>query len=189
MTEFQNVIVETDGPVGTITLNRPEQLNAMSTGLLDDLFQALRDLNPGDDVRVIRLRGAGRAFCPGYDLSPGSTYSSLPRTAPGGGTAMADLGESSIARDRESLRQMIERWLWMWNYRKPIIAQTHGYCLSGGLDLIGACDIVFAAEGTLFGHPAARGMGIPDSPRSAIAAPLPGVAFGTAEYPALGDRS
>ena len=74
---------------------------------------------------------------------------------------MADLGESSIARDRESLRQMIERWLWMWNYRKPIIAQTHGYCLSGGLDLIGACDIVFAAEGTLFGHPAARGMGIP----------------------------
>ena len=74
---------------------------------------------------------------------------------------MADLGESSIARDRESLRQMIERWLWMWNYRKPIIAQTHGYCLSGGLDLIGACDVVFAAEGTLFGHPAARGMGIP----------------------------
>jgi enoyl-CoA hydratase len=74
---------------------------------------------------------------------------------------MADLGESSIARDRESLRQMIERWLWMWNYRKPIIAQTHGYCLSGGLDLIGACDIVFAASGTLFGHPAGRGMGIP----------------------------
>ena len=158
---YENLLVETDGPVATITLNRPEQLNAMSTGLLDDLFQALRDLNPGDDVRVIRLRGAGRAFCPGYDLSPGSTYSSLPRTTPGDGGAMADLGESSIARDRESLRQMIERWLWMWNYRKPIIAQVHGYCLSGGLDLIGACDIVWAAEGTLFGHPAARGMGIP----------------------------
>jgi enoyl-CoA hydratase len=74
---------------------------------------------------------------------------------------MADMGESSIARDREGLRHMIDRWLWMWNYRKPIIAQTHGYCLSGGLDLIGACDIVFAAEGTLFGHPAARGLGIP----------------------------
>ena len=161
MTTYENLLVEADGPVATITLNRPEQLNAMSTGLLDDLFQALRDLNPGDDVRVIRLRGAGRAFCPGYDLSPGSSYSSLPRRSAGDGTAMADLGESSIARDRESLRQMIERWLWMWNYRKPIIAQTHGYCLSGGLDLIGACDIVFAAEGTLFGHPAARGMGIP----------------------------
>ena len=51
--------------------------------------------------------------------------------------------------------------MWIWNYRKPIIAQTHNYCLSGGLDLIGTCDIVFAAEGTRFGHPAGRGMGIP----------------------------
>jgi enoyl-CoA hydratase len=161
VTDYENVLVDVDGPVATITLNRPEQLNAMSNGLLDDLYAALRELNPGDDVRVIRLRGAGRAFCPGYDLSPSSSY----RGAQGGsrerGTAMADMGESSIARDREGLRHMIERWLWMWNYRKPVVAQTHGYCLSGGLDLIGACDIVFAAEGTLFGHPAARGMGIP----------------------------
>ena len=49
----------------------------------------------------------------------------------------------------------------MWNYRKPIIAQVHGYCLAGGLDLIGTCDIVWAAEGTRFGHPAARALGIP----------------------------
>src|SRR5215217_8314286 len=153
--------LDIDGPVATITLNRPEELNAMSTGLLDNLFQALRELNPGDDVRVIRLRGAGRAFCPGYDLSPSSSYGGPAAPARERGDAMAEMGESSIARDRESLRQMIERWQWMWNYRKPIIAQTHGYCLSGGLDLIGACDIVFAAEGTLFGHPAARGMGIP----------------------------
>ena len=56
---------------------------------------------------------------------------------------------------------MVDGWLWMWGYRKPIIAQVHGRCLSGGLDLIGVTDIVFAAEGTLFGHPAARGLGIP----------------------------
>jgi enoyl-CoA hydratase len=161
MTDYANVLVESDGPVATITLNRPEQLNAMSTGLLDDLYGALRELNPGDDVRVIRLRGAGRAFCPGYDLSPTAGYAGRHKADGEPGTAMADMGESSVARDREGLRQMIERWLWMWNYRKPIIAQTHGYCLSGGLDLIGSCDIVFAAEGTLFGHPAARGMGIP----------------------------
>ena len=85
MTEFQNVIVETDGPVATITLNRPEQLNAMSTGLLDDLYGALRELNPGDDVRVIRLRGAGRAFCPGYDLSPSRSYGGRAGTATGEG--------------------------------------------------------------------------------------------------------
>jgi enoyl-CoA hydratase len=158
---YANLLVDVDGPVATLTLNRPEQLNALSNGLLDDLYAALRDLNPGDDVRVIRIRGAGRAFCPGYDLSPGNGYSAGGGRHGPRGDALADLGESSIARDREALREMVERWLWMWNYRKPIIAQTHGYCLSGGLDLIGACDIVFAAEGTLFGHPAARGLGIP----------------------------
>ena len=156
---FDNLLVDVDGPVATITLNRPEQLNAMSRGLLGDLHQALRDLNPGDDVRVIRLRGNGRAFCPGYDLSP--TGGAAGKRARKDGPSIADYGESAIAVDRESLREMVERWQWMWGYRKPIIAQVHAYCLSGALDLIGACDIVWAAEGTLFGHPAARGMGVP----------------------------
>jgi enoyl-CoA hydratase/carnithine racemase len=159
---YENLLVDVDAPVATVTLNRPEKLNALSTGLLGDLREALRELNPGDDVRVIRLRGAGRAFCPGYDLDPGTNaYARAGRTERRSGAALADQGESAIARDREGLREMIDRWLWIWNYRKPIIAQTHGYCLSGGLDLIGVCDIVFAAEGTLFGHPAARGLGIP----------------------------
>ena len=159
--QLENVVVDVDGAVATVTLNRPEHLNAISEGLRADLLRALRELNPGDDVRVVRLRGAGRAFCPGYDLSPGSQSYGVPRSGRVGGEAMADLGESRIARDREGLRAMVEDWLWMWNYRKPIIAQVHGFCLSGGLDLIGACDIVLAAEGTRFGHPAGRGMGIP----------------------------
>ena len=165
--EFENVLVDIDGPVATITLNRPEKLNALSNALRQDLHDALVALNPGDRVRVIRLKGAGRAFCPGYDLSPGrpARESYAPAGAEGGrapgGDALADFGESGIAQDRENLREMIDSWLWMWNYRKPVIAQTHNYCLSGGLDLIGACDIVFAAEGTRFGHPAARGLGIP----------------------------
>ncbi len=158
---YDNVLVDVDGPVATITLNRPEQLNAMSRGLLADLYQSLRDLNPGDDVRCIRLRGNGRAFCPGYDLGPATGVYAGGKRVKKDGPNIADYGESAIALDRESLREMIDRWLWMWSYRKPIVAQVHGYCLSGGLDLIGACDIVWAAEGTLFGHPAARGMGIP----------------------------
>jgi enoyl-CoA hydratase len=167
--EFENVLVETDGPVATITLNRPEKLNALSEALRADLHDALVALNPGDQVRVIRLKGAGRAFCPGYDLSPGRRRPGRESYGGGGATdeaapsgdALADFGESGISTDRESLREMVDSWLWMWNYRKPIIAQTHSYCLSGGLDLIGTCDIVFAAEGTRFGHPAARGLGIP----------------------------
>jgi len=147
--EFENILVDTDGPVATITLNRPEKLNALSEGLRTDLHDALVALSPGDQVRVIRLRGAGRAFCPGVEN--GAAH----------GDALADFGEAGISQDRERLREMVDSWLWMWNYRKPIIAQTHSYCLSGGLDLIGTCDIVFAAEGTRFGHPAARGLGIP----------------------------
>ena len=61
--EFENILVDTDGPVATITLNRPEKLNAMSDALRADLHDALVALSPGDQVRVIRLKGAGRAFC------------------------------------------------------------------------------------------------------------------------------
>ena len=75
---YENLLVDVDGPVATVTLNRPEKLNALSTGLLGDLREALRELNPGDDVRVIRLRGAGRAFCPGYDLDPGTNAYARP---------------------------------------------------------------------------------------------------------------
>ena len=165
--EFENVLVDTDGPVATITLNRPEKLNALSVDLRADLHNALVALSPGDQVRVIRLKGAGRAFCPGYDLSPGQPRPGREDAAGGTGNgavhgdALADFGESGISLDRERLRELVDSWMWIWNYRKPIIAQTHNYCLSGGLDLIGTCDIVFAAEGTRFGHPAGRGMGIP----------------------------
>ena len=160
MSGLDNLLVDVEGAVATITLNRPERLNAISDAMRAELLAALRELNPGDEVRVIRLRGAGRAFCPGYDLAPGSQSHGAGEGRATGGT-MAELGESRISRDREGLRAMVEDWLWMWGYRKPIIAQVHGFCLSGGLDLIGCCDIVFAATGTQFGHPAGRGMGIP----------------------------
>lgn len=158
MTTYENILVETDGPVATITLNRPEKLNALSMGLREDLEAALRELNPGDAVRVIRIRAAGRAFCAGYDLTPGRAR---PATTQERGTNAWELGESRIATDRQGLREMVDRWLWMWGYRKPIVAQVHGYCLAGGGELVGACDIVFAADDARFGHPASRALGIP----------------------------
>lgn len=157
MTAYQNVLVDIENGVGTVTLNRPEKLNALSGELRDDLREALYDLNPGDAVRVIRLKSSGRAFCAGYDLTPGAQLEPS-QVAPMGDQAW-ELGESRIGPDRESLRDSIERWMWMWSYRKPIIAQVNGFCLSGGLDLIGACDIVFAADDATFGHPAARALG------------------------------
>ena len=166
--EFENILVDTDGPVATITLNRPEKLNAMSDALRADLHDALVALSPGDQVRVIRLKGpagpSARAMTSALGQPrPGREDAAAAAAGNGAahGDALADFGESGISLDRERMRELVDSWLWMWNYRKPIIAQTHSYCLSGGLDLISTCDIVFAAEGTRFGHPAARGMGIP----------------------------
>jgi enoyl-CoA hydratase len=165
----ETIELDVDGAVATITLNRPDKLNALSPQLRDELENALAELRPGDRVRVIRMRGAGRAFCAGYDMTSGSSvYNSAPpaaAAAPAGGqagpVAATDLGESSFVLDRERLRESIERWLAIWNYRKPIVAQVHGACLSGALDLIGVCDLVYAADDARFGHPAARGLGIP----------------------------
>ncbi len=145
--DYETVLCDVDGAVGTITLNRPEKLNAMSPQLRNDLEAALRELDDGDDVRVVVIKAAGRAFCAGYDISP----------RPGSGGS----GRRSIAQDRDGLRKSIERWLWMWNYRKPIIAQVHGYCLAGGGELAGMCDLIFCAEDARFGHPAGRALGIP----------------------------
>jgi enoyl-CoA hydratase len=167
----ETIELAVDGAVATITLNRPDKLNALSPQLRDELENALAELRPGDRVRVIRIRGAGRAFCAGYDMTSGaSVYNSgpsavaAPRAEPdqeAGAVAATELGESGFVLDRERLRDSIERWLAIWNYRKPIVAQVHGLCLSGALDLIGVCDLVYAADDARFGHPAARGLGIP----------------------------
>jgi enoyl-CoA hydratase len=162
------ILLEVDGPVATITLNRPERLNAISLELRNGLEDALAEVKPGDTVRVVRVRGAGRGFCSGYDLaSTSSVYNAglggdepAPEHVPGE-VPMNALGQSSLLRDRERLRENIERWLALWNYPKPIVAQVHGVCIAGGLDLLGICDLAYAAPDARFGHPAARGLGIP----------------------------
>jgi enoyl-CoA hydratase len=173
---YETIETSVDDAVATITLARPERLNAISPLMRDEIDDALAGWRPGDRVRVIRIRAAGRAFCSGYDMTSGSSVyqAGLPadaltaedqpseaRPAQDAFPPMAGLGESALVLDRERLRESIERWLRIRDYRKPIVAQVHGACLSGGLDLIAMCDLVYAAHGASFGHPAARGMGIP----------------------------
>jgi enoyl-CoA hydratase len=148
----ESLLCSIDGSVATLTLNRPDKLNAINDDLRRGLESSLEELDRDDVVRVIVLKGAGRAFCTGYDIE--------------GYGSIADRGTSaapSIAQDRDRLRKSIERWLSMWNYRKPIIAQVHGYCLAGGNDLAGMCDLIFCAEDAQIGHPAGRALGIPQT--------------------------
>jgi enoyl-CoA hydratase len=150
---FTTLLYELDARIATITLNRPEKLNAMSRTLLDELEVAFGAAKADDDVSVVLLKGAGRSFCAGYDLAPNDWILSQ---------YGADfVGPVDAVIDRDDVTEILERWLRLWKFPKPIIAQVQGVCLSGAGELLGIADLVVAGEGAKFGHPAGRDLGIP----------------------------
>lgn len=136
---YQNVLYEVSEKVGTITLNRPEKLNALSTALMDDFEGALREAGRDPQVSVVRVKGAGRAFSAGYDIS--------------GTDAEARAERGSIYEDRERLQRNLDRWLAIWELPKPVVAQVHGYCIAGATQLASLCDLTFVAENASLGMP------------------------------------
>ncbi len=145
--QFDTLIYEPLGDhVARLTLNRPEKLNAMNPQLLAEFDRALDAFEGDRDASVLIIRGAGRAFCAGFDITP-------QREGHG-------LGEFSVSADRLGLKKIIERWQRLWSLPKPTIAQVQGYCLAGGTELVGHCDIVIAADDAQFGHPAGRALGV-----------------------------
>jgi enoyl-CoA hydratase len=138
------VLYEARGPIGLITLNRPDKLNAIDARMVRELGQALDQAEADDAVRVVLLRGAGRAFSAGFDL---------------------DMGDPGEADRIEFLRSELEHDLAVilrfWDSPKPTIAAVHTYCLGSGMELAVACDITLAAEGCRFGAPEVKfGSGI-----------------------------
>jgi enoyl-CoA hydratase len=155
MTEptFSTLLYSVDEHICTITLNRPEKLNAMSRTLLDELEAAFGAAKTDPEVSVVLLKGAGRSFCAGYDLAPNDWILSQ---------YGADFeGPVDAVVDRDDVTEILERWLRLWRFPKPIVAQVQGVCLSGAGELLGIADLVVAAEGSQFGHPAGRDLGIP----------------------------
>lgn len=127
------LLYEVDGPVGRITINRPERRNAMSFEVMAGLRDSLAAARHDDAVRVVVITGAGdRAFCAGADL--GSIAS---------GAAAAHDG-------RGILREVFAA---LWQLGKPTIAKVRGYALAGGFGLACACDLVIAADDAVFGTP------------------------------------
>jgi enoyl-CoA hydratase len=146
--EYDSIAYEQLGDhVVRLTLNRPDKLNAMNGQLLHEFDRALDDFERDRDASVLIIRGAGRAFCAGYDLQP--------QSGSGGG-----LGTLTVTADRLNVQKFIERWQRLWALPKPTIAQVHGYCLAGGTELAGHCDLAIAADDAQFGHPAARALGV-----------------------------
>lgn len=158
--EFQNLELDrvgTDGRVGRITLNRPEKMNALSQELYFELNEALHDYEADDSVRVIIIKGAGRTFSAGYDLTParGGADGVVRRHK-----AVDEKGRRLMMGIRTGMQQITDIQMYFWNMAKVTITQVHGYALAGGCELAMMADLVTAAEDAQFGHPGVRGLGV-----------------------------
>ena len=129
------VLIEDIGPVRRLTMNRPGALNALSSGLIAALSAAFHDAGADPEVSVIILRGAGRAFCAGYDLAEDAS----------GGALAARRWHQDLSHSTAAMLEIVDN-------PKPVIAQVHSYCLAGGTDLMLACDLAVAADDAYFGY-------------------------------------
>ena len=131
------MIVERDGSIAVVLLNRPKQLNALSDELMKELVTALQELDRDDAIRCIVLGGSERAFAAG-----------------------ADIGELARASAIELLYQRrFERWDAIRALWTPLVAAVSGFCLGGGCELAMTCDLIVASETARFGQPE-TGLGI-----------------------------
>ncbi len=129
------LLVEDIGPVRRLTMNRPGSLNALDGALIGAISQAISDAGSDDSVSVVILRGAGRAFCAGYDLNEDAE----------GGVHDARYWHKELAHSTARMLEIVD-------CPKPVIASVQSYCLAGGTDLMLACDIAVAADDAYFGY-------------------------------------
>jgi len=146
--ETSLIVVDTPRPrIRRITLNRPEKRNALSNLLRGEIYAALEEADRDREVSVSILRGAGKCFSAGYDLSSDNRTDQPWHTAGGDGNWS---------------RHVVEGHFRVWDLAKPVIAQVHGYCLAGGSELAASCDLVYVAEDAQIGYPPVRLMSPPD---------------------------
>ena len=136
---FTNLLLDKHELIGTLTLNRPEKLNAMTPTLIEEMGEALTEVEKDPEIKVLIIRGAGRSFCTGYDLTVGL------------GGASGD--RYTLDSDQRSLQHYVEHWLRLRDLPKPVISMVHGYCLAGGSQLAISTDMIFVAENASIGFP------------------------------------
>lgn len=120
----------------TITLNRPEKRNALNDALISNLKDTLREADKDDSLRAILIKGAGKDFCSGADLS-----------------ALQKIAESDVLENLWDAENLMELFALIRKIKIPVIAAVHGRALAGGCGLATACDIVLAAKSARFGYP------------------------------------
>ena len=141
---YSHIQYEKDGQIATVTLDRPEKMNALSLGpgeLLEEWADACADASADSDIRVVIIKGAGRCFSAGYDI----------------GADFEQLGQPVDDDFYQFMADHVDRYFKvLWESPKVFIAQVHGFCLAGGGDMAAFCDLTIASDDAVFGYPAVR---------------------------------
>jgi enoyl-CoA hydratase len=137
---YENLLYAVDDRVATITLNRPERMNALSLKLIDEIMEAVRQADRDTDVRVIVITGAGgKAFSSGYDIKES-----------------AQQPKRGLVEWRARMQHDIAFTYTVWDCSKPVIAVIDGFCLAGALEFAMCCDIRYCSDDAKFGAVEAR---------------------------------
>jgi enoyl-CoA hydratase/carnithine racemase len=133
---YEYLRFDLDNAIGVITLNRPEKRNALSLELLDELNAMLTTVSEDNDVRVVIIKGEGKVFCAGHDISQ-----------------LVDRKMTDYTAIFDTCVVVMEK---IQGLPQPVIAQVHGVATAAGCQLVAACDLAVAEEGTLFGTPGVK---------------------------------
>jgi enoyl-CoA hydratase len=147
---YETLLYDVDGPIATITLNRPERLNTIVPPMPDELEDAIAAASADAAVKAIVLRGAGRAFCAGFDFGGGFHHWD---------EHIATDGEWDPGKDfvtATSAVGAVPKFMSIWRAPKPVIAQVHGWCVGWGSDMALCADLVIASEDARIGTPYSR---------------------------------
>jgi methylglutaconyl-CoA hydratase len=131
---YETLLLSTEGPLATITLNRPEKRNAITTPMIAEIQTALDELEK-THVRVVILTGAGPAFCAGMDLD-----------------MLRSIAAQSPSENQEDSRRIAKFFRRLWSYSKPLIAAVNGHALAGGCGIATLCDFTLAVPEAKFGY-------------------------------------
>src|SRR5438309_2045056 len=149
MKEFEQILYAKSGHVATVTLNRPEKLNAYSEIMVHEILAALGDARDDDEIRAVILTGTGRGFCSGGDIGRDFQYPARYR-----GHRM-----ESMLEMRENMHELVKL---LQRFDKPTIAAVNGAAVAGGLTLALSCDFRIAAESAKLGDTSLKFALIPD---------------------------